>query len=125
MFHVLLICCSISKDKLVALCKWYKENGLVPRKKKSGGRTTRCLLIDDIRKVVAFISNYAENHAVRLPGRLASHFKSNVQLLPTSTTKSAIFRLYEDTQNKTGKALLFFLTQLLSKIRMVMHVQLH
>jgi len=110
MFHVLLICCSISKDKLVALCKWYKENGLVPRKNKSGGRTTRCLLIDDIRKLWLSSATTPKTtlYVFQVGFHPTSRAASSCCLL---APKSAIFRLYEDTQNKTGKALLFFLTQ--------------
>jgi len=98
----LLICCSISKDKLTALLQWYKLNGLLPRK-KSGGRNVKSLQIEDIRCVVSFITNYAESNAVHLPGRLAAHYKSNIQLFPTSITKVAIFRLYENSLKQTGK----------------------
>ena len=97
--------CSISKDKLSALSKWYRENGLAPRQKRSGGRKSNgaCLQTDDIRRVVSFISNYAEKHALRLPGRVANHFRSDIQLLPTSTTKSAIHQLYEESVKAAGK----------------------
>lgn len=95
---------SISKNKLTALGKWYREHGLVPRKRKSGGRksNTRCLHIDDIRRVVSFITNYSEKNAVRLPGRVAHHYRSNIQLLPTSTTKAAVYRLYEQSTKESG-----------------------
>jgi len=97
--------CSISKDKLSALCKWYRENGLIPRKKRSGGRKNNaaCLEIDDVRRVVTFVTNYAEKNAVRLPGRVAHHFRSDIQLLPTSTTKSAVYQMYEESVKAAGK----------------------
>jgi len=95
---------SISKDKLTALIKWYKENGMVPRMKKSGGRRgSRCLQIDDVRRVIQFISSYAEKNAVSLPGRMSGHYRANIQLLPTSTTKADVFRLYEKSVTELGK----------------------
>lgn len=95
--------CSISKDKLTALIKWYKENGLVPRKKKSGGRRgKRCLELDDVRRVIQFVSTYAEKNAISLPGRVSTQYRANVQLLPTSVTKSDVFRLYEQSVLAAG-----------------------
>jgi len=67
----------------------------------------KSLQIEDIRSVVSFITNYAESNAVCLPGRLAAHYKSNIQLLPTSITKAAIFRLYENSLKQTGKTEVF------------------
>lgn len=74
------------------------------RSKEEGGRktNTRCLHIDDLRRVVSFISNYSEKNAVRLPGHVAHHYQSNIQLLPTSTTKAAVYRLYEQSTKESG-----------------------
>ena len=95
---------NISKDKLTALIKWYKKNGMVPRKKKSGGcYDSKCFQIDDVRRVIQFISSYAEKNAVSLPGRMSGHYQANIQLLPTSTTKADVFRLYEKSVAELGK----------------------
>ena len=63
---------SLSQDRLTALIKWYKEHGISPRVKRSGGRrsNTKALLFDDIKQVVHFIASYAEDHALALPGRI-------------------------------------------------------
>ena len=62
----------ISKDKLGAVQKWYRENGLIPRRKEAGGRveSARILSFDDISNIYHFIDNYAEDHALVLPGRV-------------------------------------------------------
>ena len=63
--------CIISQDKLSAIFKHYKENGICPRKLKSGGRSNnkKALSFDDTKTVVTFIVNFAEEHALLLPGR--------------------------------------------------------
>jgi integrase len=77
----------ISGEKLDACIKWYKTNGLAPRYKKSGGRRKdpRFLSHDDIKRVVSFIENYAEDHAIILPGRIPG-FK-NFRMKLNSTFK--------------------------------------
>lgn len=85
--------------------KWYKTNGLAPRYKKSGGRRKdpRFLSHDDIKQVVSFIENYAEDHAIVLPGRIPGFKKFHMKLLPSSVTKSSVFRLYHTAMQLTGK----------------------
>ena len=49
---------------------------------------------DDVCHAVKFLQNYAENNAVVLPGRVASHHDSTLQLLPRWKTKKRIHDLY-------------------------------
>lgn len=93
---------SISQDKLTAIIKWYKENGLTPRKKRAGGNSnnTKVLKFDDIKRIVSFITSYAEDHALDLPGRVSSHARADIQLLPSSTSKAEIYRLYVLSMNQ-------------------------
>lgn len=86
----------ISKNKLTALIAHYKEHGLTPRRKKTGGRkcNTKILSYDDIRGVVTFITNYADEHALLLPGRVPGYKRSDIRLLPSSETKASVWRKY-------------------------------
>ena len=94
---------NISNMKLNEVMKWFKENGLTPRQKKSGGRREKnSLCHDDIVRVVTFIKNYAEDHAISLPGRVAGQKNFSVRLLPTNTTKNAVFHLYKDAMTMMG-----------------------
>src|SRR6218665_2012526 len=63
---------AISRDRHTALLKWYRNNGLVLKEKRSGGRCNQkgAYGFDDIKRFVAFIMNYAEDHALVLPGRV-------------------------------------------------------
>ena len=51
--------------------------------------------LEDTTRVIHFIDNYAEDNAIRLPGR-TSNVKDfdKTQLLPSSTTKKRVYELY-------------------------------
>ena len=45
------------------------------------------LKLDEVKNLVAFLSNYAEENAILLPGRIPGYKRDDVQLLPSNTTK--------------------------------------
>ena len=94
----------ISQDRLTGLLAWYKQNGLVPKEKRSGGRAvnTRAYSFDDIRRMVAFVINYAEDQALVLPGRVAGFKKDVVKLLPSSSTKKLVYTAYTAATEALG-----------------------
>ena len=49
---------------------------------------------DDVQKVVEFISNYVEDHAIMLPGRIPRYKQTDIQLLPSNTTKMIVWCAY-------------------------------
>ena len=83
------------KDQFANIRASCSENGIAPR---VHGNTRRlpvhALTFDDVSRVVTFIRNYAEDHAVLLPGRIPGYKRSDLQLLPCSTTKSRVWKLY-------------------------------
>ena len=87
----------ISPDKLYALAKHYKTNGQVPQQLRAGGRknNTASLTLVDAERIVRFIKQYAEDHAVSLPGRVPGFKCDDIRLLPPSCPKSQVYRLYE------------------------------
>lgn len=94
---------AISQDKLSAVITHYKENGLTPRYKKSGGRRkARVLNYNDIVRVVSFITNFAEEHALVLPGRVPGFKRFDIKLLPSIYTKISVFRLYKSAMDEQG-----------------------
>ena len=96
---------SISQNKLTALLKHYKEHGLTPRVKTSGGRQKsdkRLLTHDDICRVVSFIVNFAELHGLVLPGRVPGYKRFDIKLLPSHYTKATVFRAYEQAVRSGG-----------------------
>jgi hypothetical protein len=68
----------------------------------------RFLSHEDIKRVVSFITLYAEANAIILPGRIPGFKDFNMKLLPSSVTKSSVFRLYRDAMNKNGKTNIAF-----------------
>jgi hypothetical protein len=78
---------SISMDRLTALLKWYKSNGLVCQKKLSGGRChqKRADRFEDIKQAVAFIANYAED---------AGFKRHDAKRLLSCETKIKVYKAY-------------------------------
>ena len=69
------------------------ENGLTQRVRSAvlPHNTTR---LSDIRHLVRYILQYAEQHAILLPGRIPGYKCDDVQLLPSSTTKRQVWEVY-------------------------------
>ena len=69
--YAFLFLLGISQDQLTRLHKHYQAEGLTLSRRKTGGRknNTRSLTLDDTARVVRFIKNYSEDHAVFLLGR--------------------------------------------------------
>lgn len=51
----------------------------------------------------SFIQNFAENHALVLPGRLPNYKNPDLKLLPSSMTKKYVYSLYESAVKKTAQ----------------------
>ncbi|ELU04932.1 hypothetical protein CAPTEDRAFT_200499 [Capitella teleta] len=83
----------------------YIENGLTSRERKSGGRAcnTKRLSFEDAQKTKTFITNYANTHALVLPGRVAGRKDSGVALLPSPHMKVVVYKAYTEAQQETGK----------------------
>lgn len=78
------------------LCHHFDLNGLVPRTHGNAKRVPHnAFPLEVTKRVLDFIVNYAETHALPLPGRLPSHRDFQVMLLPTDTTKSKVFKEYK------------------------------
>lgn len=82
---------SLGKDRFNALKVHYILIGLNARQHGNYNRLPyNTLSIDVTRKVVRFLQNYSENHAILLPGRIPGYKRDDLQLLPSSTTKKVI-----------------------------------
>ena len=74
--------------RVLAIRKHYQEHGLEPRTHQNSKRLpARTLSFDDITRIVNFLQQYAEQHAILLPGRVPNHKRDDVKLLPSSTSK--------------------------------------
>ena len=84
---------TIGQSKFKAIKASFERDGLVPRQHRSH-KPRRALRLADIQYVVTFITNYAEDHAILLPGRIPGYKRDDVILLPSSTTKKAVWEFY-------------------------------
>lgn len=60
------------------------------------------LAFSDIQRVISYISNFAEVHAILLPGRIPGYSRADLQLLPTSTTRWHVWKSYTDATTTTS-----------------------
>lgn len=89
---------NISWRRLDNLQKHLLRNGLTVRVKKSGGRVEKTALsFETCKEIVAFIKNYAESHALSLPGRVPGFRNFNTSLLPSNCSKQSVYNLYAST----------------------------
>ena len=81
------------KDRFMAVKAHFLATGLTTRIHKR----TRCLPHNalsfvEVKNLVRLLKNYAETHAILLPGRIPGYKRDNIQLLLTCTTKKVSFR---------------------------------
>ncbi len=82
----------IGGKRLKNLTKSLKENSLCPRLHGNTRRRPKhSLSFSSTSYVVQFLFNYAEEHALLLPGRVPGYSRSDIQLLPSSVSKRAIW----------------------------------
>ena len=75
----------------------------------AGGRRSsdkRLLTHEDIKRVVNFLVNYAETHAIDLPGRTPGFRRFDVKLLPSHETKASIWSKYTAAMETLGMFLI-------------------
>ena len=86
--HTFQFLLDVGKDRLQAIKASYMENGLTTR---IHGNTKRLphnvTSYEAIQKIVTFVTNFAEEQAILLPGRIPGYKKDDFKLLPSSTTK--------------------------------------
>ena len=86
---------SISEKRLRNLQKSLGENGLAPRQHGNLRRMpSNTVCFADTQRVVEFLHTYSEAHAILLPGRIPGYKRTDVQLLPSSTTKRQVWEQY-------------------------------
>ena len=82
---------AVGKSTFKALRRSCREDGLVPRVHGNARRLpSNSLTYESIKH----IENYTEDHAILLPGRIPGYKRSDLQLLPCSTTKRSVWNIY-------------------------------
>ena len=88
----------LGKRKFELIKAHYLSSGLMSRVHGNTGRTpSHALRMEDVNNIITFVSQYTEANAILLPGRIPGYKRSDIQILPSSTTKRAIWLLYEET----------------------------
>ena len=78
------------------MVKSYRDNRLQPKEDRNAGHdnNTRAYRLDDTKRTVAFISNYADDHALVLPGRVPGFQRDDIRLIPSFETKVKVHAAY-------------------------------
>jgi len=85
------------------LTKSVKLNGLCPRVHGNTNRRPKhALSFSSTEYVVRFLLSYAEQHALLLPGRIPGYTRDDLQLLPSSTSKATVWKVYHDAAEAEG-----------------------
>lgn len=88
----------IGEFRLRAIKASYLSQGMVPRVHGLTGRVpSNAFVLEDIMNIVKFILQYAESNAILLPGRVPGYKRDDIQILPSSITKRAVWKLYQNT----------------------------
>ena len=83
--------------------KHHSACGLSPQVHKHKGNTPHNVTTNEtITNIKQFIENYADIHAMPLPGRLPSHRDYQVMLLPSDTTKAFVYRKFVSSCEVSG-----------------------
>ena len=90
-------------SRFKAIKSHYLSQGLVPRIHGNAGRPpSNALVLKDVKGIISFVMQYVETNGILLPGRVPGYKRDDIQLLPSSTTKRAVWMLYEDGASTSG-----------------------
>ena len=74
------------------------SEGLLPRTHGHTGRIAPNALVQrDIEQILSFVTHYTDTNAILLPGWIPGYKRDDIQLLPSTTTKKAVWRMYQET----------------------------
>ena len=86
---------AVGRERYANLCEHYKAFGLTLRVHGNKGRLPKkTCSFEATKQVSTFISNYAEEHALVLPGRVPGFKRTDVRLLPSHISKASVWRVY-------------------------------
>ena len=85
----------IGKKRFRNLLKHYQLNGVSPRVHGNVKRRPwNAASFPDKERAVTFIKNFAEAHALPLPGRMPKFYDYSIMLLPSDVSKASVHREY-------------------------------
>ena len=93
----------LGKKRLSAIKVHFKQYGIDARPHGNCHRQPiNAFSPADVERVTNFVTSYAEDHAVLLPGRIPGYNWFDIKLLPSSTTKLSILESYKLTVDQLG-----------------------
>lgn len=93
----------VGKRRYANLKAHFRAKGLSPRTHGNRRRLPHnAFSPDTVNGVVRFIDNFAREHAITLPGRIPRFKRTDIKILPSSETKTSVFRLYEQSAKIAG-----------------------
>ncbi len=94
-FHFLHV---VGAKRLKNIMKSLQMNGIAPRVHGNINRMPpNTLTLKDVENVILFLLNHCEKHALLLPGRVPGYSRTDIKLLPSSTSKRRIWKIYKGT----------------------------
>ena len=88
---------AVGTKRMKNITKAVKLGGIAPR---THGNTKKLpyntLTLNVVQSVICFLLNYCEKHALLLPGRVPGYSRTDIKLLPSSTSKRGIWRIYKE-----------------------------
>ena len=85
----------IFKDRLTNLISHFWEHGVEPHVHGNTNKKSKDALTYEERVyIVRYISNFAEEHGVLLPGRVPGYSHDDLKLLLSSCTKASVYQTY-------------------------------
>lgn len=94
---------SISNDGLTALLQWTATKATQGEHNAGRDNNLRAYSFEDTKRTVTFISNYAEDHALVLPGRVRSYKRDDIKSMPSSETKIKAYTAYTTAMQDLGR----------------------
>ena len=96
----------IGRKRYQNLMKHYQKCGISPRRHGNEKRRPwNASSFPDKERAVNFIKNFAEVHALPLPGRMPKFYDFNIMLLPTDSSKASVHREYVTASKELEKRL--------------------
>ena len=94
----------IGMKRLDIFSKCLRVNGFTARVHGNIHRKPKhALSFSSTEYVVRFLLTYSEEHSLLLPGRIPGYEQSDIQLLPSSTTKRVVWRVYRSAAEAVSK----------------------
>lgn len=82
----------------------YRQHGLFPRTHGNSKRLPSNTLPQRVTENVHnFLTNYVEENAIVLPGRIPGFKRDDVKVLSSNETKTSVWRVYNDTCKASGE----------------------